>query len=69
MSNLPKNDTVALLYISRGLLSSLTEPTIVLETISRYLSNINNHIIISTCAVIDGSYLYFKFILKIYLCV
>lgn len=43
-----------LLYISRGLLSSLTEAKMVMETISDMFNDIENSIIINTCAVIDG---------------
>ncbi|CAH0562656.1 unnamed protein product [Brassicogethes aeneus] len=50
-----KNKTVMVLYISRGLLSSLMEPKIVLEVIARYSENITTSMIIHTCAVIDES--------------
>lgn len=53
-SNISSNETVMLLYISRGLLSSLTEAKTVLQTISFMLEDIDNPIIINTCAVIDG---------------
>ncbi|GJQ69938.1 hypothetical protein Trydic_g13334 [Trypoxylus dichotomus] len=52
-SNIPNNETVMLIYISRGLLSVLTEAKTVLKTISEHLSIVNNSIIINTCAVID----------------
>lgn len=55
-SKIPANETVMLLYISRGLLSSLTEPKSILKSIGASLSNIKNNVIINTCAVIDGMY-------------
>lgn len=54
-SNISTNETVMLIYISRGLLSVLTEAKTVLKTISENLSIVNNSIIINTCAVIDGN--------------
>ncbi|KAK4871749.1 hypothetical protein RN001_015873 [Aquatica leii] len=54
-SNISNNETVMLLYISRGLLSSLTEAKAVLETILSMVTNLDNKIIINTCAVIDES--------------
>ncbi|KAF5289595.1 hypothetical protein FQA39_LY15042 [Lamprigera yunnana] len=54
-SNISNNETVMLLYISRGLLSSLTEAKTVLETILSMINNLDNKIIINTCAVIDES--------------
>lgn len=49
-------DSIMILYISRGLLSSLTEAKIVLQAIERYSSVINSSFIINTCAVIDGEF-------------
>ncbi|KAF5272845.1 hypothetical protein FQR65_LT00441 [Abscondita terminalis] len=54
-SNISSNETVMLLYISRGLLSSLTEAKTVLETILDIVSGLDNRVLINTCAVIDES--------------
>ncbi|XP_017769692.1 PREDICTED: VWFA and cache domain-containing protein 1 [Nicrophorus vespilloides] len=54
-SKIPSNESIMILYVSRGLLSSLTESKTVLETISKNLEGIKNPIIINTCAVIDES--------------
>ncbi|KAB0801153.1 hypothetical protein PPYR_05507 [Photinus pyralis] len=54
-SNISANESVMLLYISRGLLSSLTEAKTVLETISSMVDELDNKILINTCAVIDES--------------
>lgn len=56
-SNISNNETVMLIYVSRGLLSVLTEAKTVLKTISESLNVVNNSIIINTCAVIDGTYI------------
>ncbi|EFA13000.2 VWFA and cache domain-containing protein 1 [Tribolium castaneum] len=50
-----QNETVMILYISRGLLSSLTEAKAVLETIVEASQNISCPFVINTCAVIDDS--------------
>lgn len=50
-----QNETVMILYISRGLLSSLTEAKTVLETIQQASENISCPFVINTCAVIDDS--------------
>lgn len=53
-SDIPQNETVMVLYISRGLLSSLREAKTVLQTISDVMEQIQNPVIINTCAVING---------------
>jgi hypothetical protein len=50
-----QNETVMILYISRGLLSSLTEAKAVLESIQQSSENITSPFVINTCAVIDES--------------
>lgn len=56
ISGIPKNETVMVLYVSRGLLSSLGEAKTVLETISNMLKEVPNNVIINTCAVINGNF-------------
>lgn len=53
-SDIPENETVMLLYISRGLLSSLSEARMVMEVISEMQRDIRSNVIINTCAVING---------------
>lgn len=53
-SDIGANETVMLLYISRGLLSSLSEAKIVMETIAEMLPKVERNVIINTCAVING---------------
>ena len=48
-----------ILYVSRGLLSSLTEAKEVLTTIAEENSKLRQRIIINTYAVIDGEFLMF----------
>lgn len=55
ISDIPQNETVMLLYISRGLLSSLREAKAVLQTIFDGLKQVNNTVVINTCAVINGN--------------
>lgn len=45
-----------IIYISRGLLSSLTEAKDVMEMISYYNGRMDNRIIINTYAVIDSKF-------------
>ncbi|RZC40016.1 VWFA and cache domain-containing protein 1 [Asbolus verrucosus] len=49
-----QNETVMILYVSRGLLSSLTEAKTVLETILQASENVTSPFIINTCTAIDG---------------
>jgi hypothetical protein len=60
-----QNETVMILYISRGLLSSLTEAKAVLESIQQSSENITSPFVINTCAVIDGQ---FRFDQPIHIC-
>lgn len=53
-SDIGANETVMLLYVSRGLLSSLSEAKTVMQTISEVLPKIEKNVIINTCAVING---------------
>lgn len=53
-SDVGANETVMLLYISRGLLSSLSEAKTVMQTISEMLPSVRNSVIINTCAVVNG---------------
>lgn len=53
-SDIATNETVMLLYISRGLLSSLSEAKTVMQTISEMLPEVQKNVIINTCAVING---------------
>ncbi|XP_052058181.1 VWFA and cache domain-containing protein 1-like [Mytilus californianus] len=46
-------DYAMVVYISRGLLSSINEPSIVLETIAELNGRLKNRVIINTYAVID----------------
>lgn len=45
-----------ILYISRGLLSSLTEGRDIMETISIHNGRLGHRVIINTYAVIDGQF-------------
>ena len=47
-------ESALIVYISRGLLSSLTEAKQVLDTIARFNGHLQHHVTISTFAVIDG---------------
>ncbi|KAJ8936685.1 hypothetical protein NQ318_012504 [Aromia moschata] len=47
-----RDETIMILYISRGLLSSLMEPKSVLATIAEFTDNNNISLVINTCAVI-----------------
>lgn len=58
-SHLQMNETVMVLYISRGLLSSLTEARVVLKSIMESSSSIPAQLVINTCAVIDGMFFFF----------
>lgn len=49
-------DYAMVVYISRGLLSSINEPSIVLETIAELNGRLKNRVIINTYAVIDGNH-------------
>ena len=49
-----KDDRVMIMYISRGLLSSLTEARDVLDTIAYHNNKLHFNVIINTYAVIDG---------------
>lgn len=48
------NANVIIIYISRGLLSSITEPRTVLQTISRGQDSVQPTVIINTCVLFDG---------------
>ncbi|KAG5899705.1 hypothetical protein JTB14_030097 [Gonioctena quinquepunctata] len=48
-----KNETVMVLYVSRGLLSSLMEPKQVLEMVENFTAKNNVSLVINTCAIID----------------
>ena len=48
------SDHAMIVYISRGLLSSINEPSVVLETIAELNGRLKNRVIINTYAVIDG---------------
>lgn len=50
-----KNDRVMIMYISRGLLSSLTEARDVLDTIAYHNNKLHFNVIINTYAVIDDA--------------
>ena len=52
-------DKIIIAYISRGLLSALTEAQRVLFVIANDNNQLNNRVIINTYAIIDGQ---FKFI-------
>lgn len=52
--NYINTDRPMVIYISRGLLSSINEPSFVLETIAELNGKLNNRVIINTYAVIDG---------------
>lgn len=54
LGNIDANETIMLLYVGRGLISSLTEPKSILEMIGNTLKQIECKVIINTCAVIDG---------------
>ena len=47
-------DNAMIVYISRGLLSSLAEARDVMETIASMNGRLKNRVIINTYAVIDG---------------
>lgn len=49
------NETTMILYVSRGLLSSLTEAKSILQMIAKYTDHFHNDFVINTCAVIDES--------------
>ncbi|XP_056645974.1 VWFA and cache domain-containing protein 1 isoform X1 [Diorhabda sublineata] len=53
-ADLVKNETIMILYVSRGLLSSLMEPKEVLEMVEKFtrIHNITS-LFINTCAIID----------------
>lgn len=53
-SDINVNETVMLLYISRGLLSSLGEAKIVMEVISEMMTKVERNVVINTCAVVNG---------------
>lgn len=61
-SDIGANDTVMLLYISRGLLSSLSEAKTVMQTISDMLPYVRSNVIINTCAVINGKNCFIVFV-------
>ncbi|KAJ8980589.1 hypothetical protein NQ317_018716 [Molorchus minor] len=46
------NNTVMLLYVSRGLLSSLSEPRNILEAVAQFTNSYNVSLIINTCAIL-----------------
>jgi hypothetical protein len=46
---------IIIIYVTRGLLSSLEEGKTVLETISKGHKKVARQILINTCAVIDGN--------------
>ena len=48
------SENAMILYISRGLLSSLTEGRDIMETISIHNGRLGHRVIINTYAVIDG---------------
>lgn len=47
-------DTVLLIYISRGLLSSLEEAKVVLNTIAKSAQIVPSKVMLSSCALVDG---------------
>lgn len=49
-------DQALIIYISRGLLNSLTEAQDVMDTIAIHNGRLNHRVIINTYAVIDGRY-------------
>lgn len=49
------NKNVTIIYISRGLLSSLIEAKVVMETISTGQDSVLPNVIINTCLLIDGN--------------
>lgn len=53
-SDIGANGTVMLLYISRGLLSSLSEAKTVMETINAMMPKVQSGVVINTCAVVNG---------------
>ncbi|XP_028147697.1 VWFA and cache domain-containing protein 1 [Diabrotica virgifera virgifera] len=48
-----KNETVMILYVSRGLLSSLMEPKQVLTMLEKFTATYNISLFINTCAIVD----------------
>lgn len=58
--DLNESDITMVTYISRGLLSSLTEARSVLRVIAQQTDYIRFPVYIHTCAVIDGKYYFFK---------
>jgi hypothetical protein len=59
-------DTVLLIYISRGLLTSLEEAKVVLNTIAKSAQIVPSKVMLSSCALVDGelSTFLFKSVLK-----
>lgn len=49
-------DYAMILYVSRGLLSSLTDAREVMDVVSRYNARTGHKVIINTYAVIDGEF-------------
>jgi hypothetical protein len=47
-------DTVLLIYISRGLLTSLEEAKEVLQTIAKSAQIVPSKVMLSSCALVDG---------------